>query len=214
MPVEFNPCLAHEPPLPHVCPQTQTTASYCCPVKPTASSSASSFQPQGECLSLITADPIIDRFVITGNDRLSRFLWCVLRRLVSSYKGKFGYVRYYTRAVLDRVSQHALKCEKEFEVEEPLDINRPELLVRKHDSKTNGLTVSPNWRKSQFSWFKLLLHDQTNRFNHHQLLVFLPLSSSLVSLHLSENMRLETCCSDDISTEFVPGNSRVKWKAL
>uniref|UniRef100_A0A7N8Y047 Thioredoxin-interacting protein n=1 Tax=Mastacembelus armatus TaxID=205130 RepID=A0A7N8Y047_9TELE len=50
-------------------------------------------------------------------------------RLVSSYKGKFGYVRYYARAVLDRPSQHALQCEKEFEVEEPLDVNRPDLLA-------------------------------------------------------------------------------------
>uniref|UniRef100_A0A8P4KEI8 Thioredoxin-interacting protein n=1 Tax=Dicentrarchus labrax TaxID=13489 RepID=A0A8P4KEI8_DICLA len=49
-------------------------------------------------------------------------------RLVSSYKGKFGYVRYYARAVLDRPSQHALQCEREFEVEEPLDVNRPDLL--------------------------------------------------------------------------------------
>ncbi|KAM8735799.1 thioredoxin-interacting protein-like isoform X1 [Acanthopagrus latus] len=50
-------------------------------------------------------------------------------RLVSSYKGKFGYVRYYVRAVLDRPSQHALQCEREFEVEEPLDVNRPDLLA-------------------------------------------------------------------------------------
>lgn len=50
-------------------------------------------------------------------------------RLVSSYKGKFGCVRYYVRAVLDRPSQHALQCEREFEVEEPLDVNRPDLLA-------------------------------------------------------------------------------------
>ncbi|XP_029282887.1 thioredoxin-interacting protein-like [Cottoperca gobio] len=50
-------------------------------------------------------------------------------RLVSSYKGKFGYVRYYVRAELDRPSQNALRCEREFEVEEPLDINRPDLLA-------------------------------------------------------------------------------------
>lgn len=49
---------------------------------------------------------------------------------MSSYKGKFGYVRYYVRAVLDKPSQHALQCEREFEVEEPLDVNRPDLLVR------------------------------------------------------------------------------------
>lgn len=51
---------------------------------------------------------------------------------MSSYKGKFGSVRYYVRAVLDRPSQHALQCEKEFEVEEPLDVNRADLLVRRH----------------------------------------------------------------------------------
>lgn len=50
-------------------------------------------------------------------------------RLVSSYRGKFGYVRYYVRAVLDRPSQNALQCEREFEVEEPLDINIPDLLA-------------------------------------------------------------------------------------
>ncbi|XP_044062661.1 thioredoxin-interacting protein-like isoform X3 [Siniperca chuatsi] len=49
--------------------------------------------------------------------------------LVSSYKGKFGYVRYYVQAELDRPSQRALQCEREFEVEEPLDVNRPDLLV-------------------------------------------------------------------------------------
>ncbi|KAE8289409.1 Thioredoxin-interacting protein [Larimichthys crocea] len=52
-----------------------------------------------------------------------------LGALVSSYKGKFGYVRYYVRAQLDRPSQHALQCEREFEVEEPLDVNRPDLLA-------------------------------------------------------------------------------------
>lgn len=49
---------------------------------------------------------------------------------MSSYRGKFGYVRYYVRAVLDSPTQHALQCEREFEVEEPLDVNRPDLLVR------------------------------------------------------------------------------------
>lgn len=54
----------------------------------------------------------------------------VNRRLVSSYKGKFGYVRYYVRAVMERPAQAALQCEKPFEVEEPLDVNTPDLLVR------------------------------------------------------------------------------------
>lgn len=52
------------------------------------------------------------------------------RQLVSSYKGKFGCVQYYVRAVMERPSQPALQCEKPFEVEEPLDINTPDLLVR------------------------------------------------------------------------------------
>ncbi|XP_059195946.1 thioredoxin-interacting protein-like [Centropristis striata] len=50
-------------------------------------------------------------------------------RLVSSYRGRFGSVRYYVRAELDRPSHNALRCEKEFEVEEPLDVNRPDLLA-------------------------------------------------------------------------------------
>ncbi|XP_070768170.1 thioredoxin-interacting protein-like [Enoplosus armatus] len=60
--------------------------------------------------------------------------------LVSSYKGKFGYVRYYVRAKLDRPSQHALQCEREFEVEEPLDVNRPDLLAPAAASKQKKVT--------------------------------------------------------------------------
>lgn len=61
-------------------------------------------------------------------------------RLVSSFKGKFGYVRYYVRAELDRPSQHALHCEREFEVEEPLDVNRPDLLAPAAASKQKKVT--------------------------------------------------------------------------
>ncbi|XP_029360680.1 thioredoxin-interacting protein-like [Echeneis naucrates] len=61
-------------------------------------------------------------------------------RLVSSYQGKFGYVRYYTRAVLDWPSQHALQCEREFEVEEPLDVNQPDLLAPATASKQKQVT--------------------------------------------------------------------------
>ncbi|XP_031605115.1 thioredoxin-interacting protein-like [Oreochromis aureus] len=50
-------------------------------------------------------------------------------RLVSSFRGKLGSVRYYVRAELRRPSEHALQCEKEFEVEEPLDMNRADLLA-------------------------------------------------------------------------------------
>lgn len=49
--------------------------------------------------------------------------------LVSSFRGKLGSVRYYVRAELRRPSEHALQCEKEFEVEEPLDVNRADLLA-------------------------------------------------------------------------------------
>ncbi|XP_023657285.1 thioredoxin interacting protein b [Paramormyrops kingsleyae] len=48
--------------------------------------------------------------------------------LVSSYNGKFGSVQYYVKAVMERPSQTSLECKKEFEVEEPLDINTPDLL--------------------------------------------------------------------------------------
>lgn len=51
---------------------------------------------------------------------------------MSSYRGKFGYVRYYVRAELERPGQPPLQCEREFEVEEPLDVNRPDLLVPRH----------------------------------------------------------------------------------
>ncbi|KAM6936003.1 thioredoxin-interacting protein-like [Lycodopsis pacificus] len=61
-------------------------------------------------------------------------------RLVSSYKGKFGYVRYSVRAVLDGPTQNALQCEKAFEVEEPLDINRPDLLAPAAASKQKKVT--------------------------------------------------------------------------
>lgn len=61
-------------------------------------------------------------------------------RLVSSFKGKFGSVRYYVRAELQRPSQHALHCEREFEVEEPLDVNRPDLLAPAAASKQKKVT--------------------------------------------------------------------------
>lgn len=61
-------------------------------------------------------------------------------RLVSSYKGKFGSVRYYVRAELQRHSQQALQCEKEFEVEEPLDVNQADLLAPAAASKQKKVT--------------------------------------------------------------------------
>lgn len=61
-------------------------------------------------------------------------------RLVSSYKGKFGSVRYYIRAMLQRPSLQVLQCEREFEVEEPLDINQPDLLAPAAASKHKKVT--------------------------------------------------------------------------
>ncbi|XP_029928711.1 thioredoxin-interacting protein-like [Myripristis murdjan] len=62
-------------------------------------------------------------------------------RLVSSFKGKFGYVRYYIRAVMEAPSQNALQCEREFEVEEPLDVNTPDLLAPAAGSKQKKVTI-------------------------------------------------------------------------
>lgn len=55
-------------------------------------------------------------------------------RIVSSYKGKFGYVQYYVKALMERTGQPALETKKHFEVEEPLDVNTPDLL-----SPTGGM---------------------------------------------------------------------------
>ncbi|XP_026156359.1 thioredoxin interacting protein a [Mastacembelus armatus] len=55
-------------------------------------------------------------------------------QLVSSYKGKFGYVQYYVKAFMERPHQPTLECKKPFEVEEPLDVNTPDLL-----SPTGGM---------------------------------------------------------------------------
>lgn len=55
-------------------------------------------------------------------------------QLVSSYKGKFGFVQYFVKALMERPSQPDLECKKHFEVEEPLDVNTPDLL-----SPTGGM---------------------------------------------------------------------------
>lgn len=52
------------------------------------------------------------------------------RQLVSSYEGKFGSVQYYVKALMERASHPPLECKKAFEVEEPLDVNTPDLMVR------------------------------------------------------------------------------------
>ncbi|KAJ8398477.1 hypothetical protein AAFF_G00427320 [Aldrovandia affinis] len=61
-------------------------------------------------------------------------------QLVSSYKGKFGYVQYYVKAVIERPSQPALECKKHFEVEEPLDVNTPDLLSPTGGTKEKKVT--------------------------------------------------------------------------
>lgn len=48
---------------------------------------------------------------------------------MSTYKGKFGYVHYYVKALMERPQQATLECKKPFDVEEPLDVNTPDLLV-------------------------------------------------------------------------------------
>lgn len=67
------------------------------------------------------------------------FRTCSHRQLVSSYKGKFGYVHYYVKAQMERPHQPTLECKKSFEVEEPLDVNTPDLLVssRKLNNRKN-----------------------------------------------------------------------------
>lgn len=54
---------------------------------------------------------------------------------MSTYKGKFGYVHYYVKALLERPQQPTLECKKSFDVEEPLDVNTPDLLVSFHSSQ-------------------------------------------------------------------------------
>ncbi|KAM9777138.1 thioredoxin interacting protein a [Syngnathus typhle] len=61
-------------------------------------------------------------------------------KLVSSYKGKFGYVHYYVKAKLERPQQPVLECKKHFEVEEPLDVNTPDLLCPTGGMKEKKVT--------------------------------------------------------------------------
>ncbi|CAL9691348.1 unnamed protein product [Knipowitschia caucasica] len=61
-------------------------------------------------------------------------------QLVSSYKGKFGYIQYYVKASLERPQQHVLECKKTFEVEEPLDVNTPDLLCPTGGCKEKKVT--------------------------------------------------------------------------
>ncbi|KAM4603020.1 thioredoxin interacting protein a [Polymixia lowei] len=61
-------------------------------------------------------------------------------QLVSSYKGKFGYVQYYVKALMERPAQPALECKRHFEVEEPLDVNTPDLLSPTGGTKEKKVT--------------------------------------------------------------------------
>ncbi|KAJ0044169.1 hypothetical protein NL108_008745 [Boleophthalmus pectinirostris] len=61
-------------------------------------------------------------------------------QLVSSYKGKFGYIQYYVKASLERPQHPVLECKKTFEVEEPLDVNTPDLLCPTGGSKEKKVT--------------------------------------------------------------------------
>ncbi|KAF6731912.1 Thioredoxin-interacting protein [Oryzias melastigma] len=60
--------------------------------------------------------------------------------LVSSYRGKFGSVRYYIHAELQRPNQDPLHCEQEFEVQEQLDVNQTHLLAPAAASKQKKVT--------------------------------------------------------------------------
>lgn len=61
-------------------------------------------------------------------------------QLVSSYKGKFGSVEYYVKAVMERPCQSDVECEKYFEVEEPIDVNTPDLMSPAAGVKEKKLT--------------------------------------------------------------------------
>lgn len=54
---------------------------------------------------------------------------CFYRQLVSSYKGKYGIVEYFVKAVMERPCQSDVERKKYFEVEEPIDVNTPDLTV-------------------------------------------------------------------------------------
>lgn len=59
---------------------------------------------------------------------------------MSSYDGKFGHVNYYVKAVMERFSQPTVECKRYFEVEEPVDVNTPDLVVS-HQMKSTIRTI-------------------------------------------------------------------------
>ncbi|XP_066539959.1 thioredoxin interacting protein b [Hoplias malabaricus] len=61
-------------------------------------------------------------------------------QFVSSYKGKFGSVEYYVKAVIQRHSQSDVENKKYFEVVEPVDVNTLELMSPVTGAKEKKLT--------------------------------------------------------------------------
>lgn len=62
---------------------------------------------------------------------------------MSSYKGKYGYVEYYVKAVMERPCQSDVECKKYFEVEEPIDVNTPDLTVSQLQQSSSCFEESP-----------------------------------------------------------------------
>uniref|UniRef100_A0A8C1XFE4 Thioredoxin-interacting protein n=1 Tax=Cyprinus carpio TaxID=7962 RepID=A0A8C1XFE4_CYPCA len=60
--------------------------------------------------------------------------------LVSSYVGKFGSVRYYVKAVIEKSGHQYAECKRYFEVEEPIDINTQELMSPVTGAKQKKVT--------------------------------------------------------------------------
>lgn len=54
-------------------------------------------------------------------------LYC--RPLGTTFKGKYGCVDYWVKAFLERPSVPPQETKKHFEVQDPVDINTPDLLV-------------------------------------------------------------------------------------
>lgn len=86
----------------------------------------SSFLSQGKRLYI--AWFVTKNALLVVHPSVSR-CFCSHRQLVSSYKGKFGFVEYYVKAVMERPCQSDVECKEYFEVEEPIDVNTPDLTV-------------------------------------------------------------------------------------
>lgn len=78
---------------------------------------------------------------------------------MSSFKGKFGYVQYHVKALMERPQLPTLECRKSFEVEEPLDVNTPDLLVRQQITAAqfhNKFLVMHHPLTQSLTWLHLL----------------------------------------------------------